>query len=556
MPPPADSPRSSAANLRSRTTESARTRPALGAILPILLSVVAACGGDDLLLPSAGEPARIEVWTGNEQADTVGRPLPDSLVVRVTDPQERPVEGIEVVFVAPAGAVLAPNDTVLTGPDGTAAVHYTLPNVSGPQTVEARAKPVVPTQALTAVFSVRADPEAAAALVMPPDGGNEQEAEVLTPLGDSLAVQAVDRFGNGVPGVEVVWQASDGAVSPGSVLTGADGRAATLRTLGARPGTYLTTAIAPALENSEIAFEATGIAPPSPQLVLVTQPSASAAAGVAFARQPVLQLQNAVGAPLPRADVPVTVQIAEGTGSLGGQTTARSNAEGRVTFTNLSIRGSPGDRSLLFAARDFTPATSEVIDVNPGPPNAGQSSASVSDGTAGTPTSIAIRVRDEFGTEIEGAADAIRVRVDGANSGEATVTEEGDGSYSAVYTPTHTGTDQLRVEVDGEPVDGSPLSSAVGPGPAAASATTADVLKVGSFFFQVTIVVTTRDAQGNPRGRGGERVQVRLEGGDALRDARDNGDGTYSDQFLTILSNPTIIITLNGVEISGSPFRP
>lgn len=541
---------STAISLRS-TTEPRRVRLALLALASLLGP--AGCGGDDLLLPSSGEPARIEIVGGNEQTDTVGRPLPDSLVVLVTDPAERPVAGVEVAFVAPAGS-LAPNDTVITGPDGRAAVYYTLPTVSGEQLIEARAKPVVPSPSLTTIFHVSAEPEAAAGLIMA--GGDKQEAEVLTALGDSLAVRAVDRFGNGVAGVEVTWQATDGAVSPTSVITGADGRGAAQRTLGARPGLYRTSAVAPALDNSTVAFEATGIAPPSPQLVVVTQPSSAASAGVPFDQQPVLQLQDAIGAPLARADVAVTVQIADGAGSLGGTTTARTNAEGRVSFTDLSIRGRPGDRTLLFAASDFTPATSETIDVNVGPPAPDRSSASVTNGTAGESTTITIRLRDEFGTEIEDAAEAIRVRVGGANPGDAAVTEDGGGSYSAVYTPILTGTDQVTVEVNGAPVSGSPLSSTVQPGPAAASTTTAQVTKIGAFFYEITILVTTRDAQGNLLGRGGDRVQVQVNGGVVVRDADDNGDGTYSDRFITILSSLTIVITLNGVEISGNPFRP
>jgi hypothetical protein len=515
--------------------------------------VVAACGGDDLLLPSSGEPARIEIVGGNEQADTVGQTLENALIILVTDPEKRPVEGVEVAFVAPEGAGLAPNDTVLTGPDGRAAVFYTLPTVSGPQAIEARAKPVVPSPALTTVFNVSAMPDAPTELIT--DGGDEQDGEVLAPLDDSLRVKAVDRFRNGVGGVEVNWQASDGTVNPVSLPTGADGRAATQRTLGARPGLYRTTAVAPALDNSTVSFEATAIAPPSPQIIVITQPSASAQAGIPFERQPVLQLQDAVGAPLLRADVAVTVQIADGLGSLAGTTTARSNADGRVTFTDLSIRGRPGDRTLLFAASEFTPATSEEIDVNPGLPSSGQSSASVPNGTSGSATRITIRLKDEFGTEIEDAADAIRVTVAGANSGDAGVTEEGGGVYSASYTPILTGTDQITVEVNGAAVSGSPFASAVEPGPASASTTTAQVTKSGGIFFDISILVTTRDAQGNLRGRGGELVQIQLEGGSEVREANDNGDGTYSDRFLIIFS-PSLVITLNGVPISGSPYRP
>jgi hypothetical protein len=517
-----------------------------------MLLVVSACGGDDLLLPSAGEPARIEIVRGNEQADTVGRPLPDSLVVLVTDPEGRPVAGVEVAFVAPAGA-LAPSDTVVTGPDGRAAVHYTLPTVSGEQAIEARAKPVVPSPSLTTIFHISAEPDAATGLTMA--GGDNQEAEVLDTLGDSLAVKAVDRFDNGVPGVEVTWQAADGAVSPASVITGPDGRGATQRTLGGRPGVYRTTAVAPALENSTVSFEATGIAPPSPQLVLITQPSSSASAGVPFERQPVLQLQDAVGAPLLRADVAVTVQIADGAGSLSGTTRATSNAEGRVIFTDLSIRGRTGGRTLLFAAVDFTPATSDEVDVNPGPPAATQSSASVPNGTAGVSTRVPIRVADEFGNAVEGASGTIRVRVEGANPADATVTEESNGSYSAAYTPTRTGTDLVTVEVNGAPVGGSPLSSAVAAG-SANPATTAAVVTSRFVFlnlYTIDVTVTVRDSYGNLLGRGGEAVQVN----DGLpREVRDNGDGTYVTSYNTFFPTQPVAITLNGVPIAGSPYTP
>ncbi|HEX5963408.1 MAG TPA: hypothetical protein VFY42_06765, partial [Gemmatimonadales bacterium] len=327
-----------------RSTTNSR-RPRRSAVIPFLvLLAFVACGGEDLLLPSSGQPASIAAVSGSGQNGTVGQPLPLPFVVEVTDPEGRPVEGVEVVFVAPAGAALAPNDTMLTGADGRTSVQYTLATASGDQAIEARARPVVPSTSLTTTFHAIAAPEAAVALIAA--GGDLQEGEVQTTLADSLAVKAVDRFGNGVEGIEVTWHAADGAVSPDLVVTGSDGRAATQRTLGAKPGVYRTTAAASDLEGSPVAFEATGVAPPSPQLVLVTQPSSEASAGVPFERQPVLQLQDAFGAPLAREDVAVTVQIAEGSPSLGGSTTARSDASGLVTFTDLSILGRPGDRRL------------------------------------------------------------------------------------------------------------------------------------------------------------------------------------------------------------------
>jgi len=491
--------------------------------------------------------------SGDGQIDTVGRTLRDPLVVRVTDPEGRRVEGVEVVFLAPAGAVIAPNDTVFTDANGEAAVQYTLATTAGNQTIEAHARAAVLTASLDTVFHATAHPEAAVSLVLA--GGNEQVGEMGAALADSLAVQAVDRFGNGVAGIEVSWEADDGAVSPTLVVTGSDGRAAAQRTLGSRPGSYSTTASAASLEGSQVAFTATGIAPPSPQLVLATQPSSNASAGVPFGRQPVIRLQTAVGAPLQRADVAVTVQIASGGPSLGGRVTVRSNAEGVVTYTDLSIRGEPGKRTLIFAASDFTSAISTEIDVGPGPPLASSSSASVPNGTAGATTEITVELRDAFGTPVEGAAGDIVVSVSGSNSASSlSVTERGDGSYSASYTPVVAGTDQVDVRVNGTSVPGSPFASTVVSGPANPSMTTAVVTRSGFFGSRITAVVTARDAQGNLVGHGGDDVKVQLNSEPPVT-ATDHGNGTYSQTFFSF-GSATITITLNGVPIAGSPFNP
>jgi hypothetical protein len=550
VPPPTGYRRSTATDSRSRTTEPRRPRLRSAVVVCLTLLALPACGGDDLVLPSAGEPSVIEVVDGDLQVDTVGRSLPESLIVKVEDPEGREVEGVEVVFVAPGGGTLAPNDTVVTGADGRAAIQYTLPTASGPQTIEARATPVTPTTSLTATFSVIAEPEQAVTLLLL--GGDKQEAELQAALPESLAVRAVDRFGNGVAGVNVSWSVSDGSVSPDVVATGADGRAAAQLTLGSRPGVYRTSADAPGLQGSPISFEVTGIAPPSPQLALATQPSGTAQAGIPFERQPVVQLVDALGTPLAQADVAVTVQIAEGGGSLDGRTTVRSDEQGRVTFTDLAIRGRPGERTLLFAAVDFTPATSDEIRVRVGPAAAGRSSASVEDGTAGRATTISIRLEDEFGTAVEDGADQVRVTVEGANQATASVSDRGEGSYSASYTPVLAGADQITVEVNGTALRESPLSSQVVPGPSSPSTTTAFFARQAIFFLVVD--VTVRDAQGNLVRRGGDKVEVQLNGGLPLR-LRDNGDGTYSDSFGAGLGSVTAVVLLNGVPIEGSPFR-
>jgi hypothetical protein len=176
-------------------------------------------------------------------------------------------------------------------------------------------------------------------------------------------------------------------------------------------------------------------------------------------------------------------------------------------------------------------------------------------GTAGVATAITVQLKDAFGTPVEGAAGDIAITIAGANpSSGLHVTDEGGGSYSAVYTPVTSGTDQVDVRVSGQAVSGSPFLSAVATGAASAATTTASVVKSGFFFYTIDIIVTTRDAQGNLLNRGGDLVQITLDGG--TRNAIDNGNGNYTDSFVTLNLAPEITITLNGVPIQGSPFRP
>jgi adhesin/invasin len=537
-------------------TDPARSVPLLPAVSLFILLLLSACGGDDLLLPRDGEPARIAAIQGDNVRATVGQPLTESLVAQVTDPAGRPVPGVEVTFVAPElpGAVIEPADPVRTDDQGNAAVHYTLSTIAGDQMVEARAE-IVPESNAVATFHVAADPESPESLAIA--DGNPQSAEVSTVLPDSLAVKVVDRYGNGVSGVEVAWQASGGgAVNPETVVTGPDGRAATARTLGDRPGPYGTVARADGLAGSPVAFTATGVAAPQPALILVTQPSEVGAAGVPLQRQPELQLQDPFGAPLAQEGVSVTAQIANGSGSLGGKTTAKSDAAGKVAFTDLELRGETGSRTLIFAADGFTPVTSSEIAVGPGPPSGGESEVHVPNGSAGSPTAISIRLKDEFGNPIMDAGSKLAVGVDGANpASNLEVREEGNGSYTAAYTPVHTGRDVISVQFQGQPLGGGPFESTVSPGPADPGTSTARVTSNGVFFIAVQVLVTVRDAQGNLVGHGGDRVTVIPNGGEP-RTAEDHGDGTYTDQFVLVGSSVSVAISLNGVPLAGSPFNP
>jgi Filamin/ABP280 repeat len=532
-------------------------------IASFALLLLGACGGDNLLLPRDGEPAKIAPVNAENLVATVGQPLGDSLVALVTDPAGRPVPGVVVTFVPPDGASTQPAEPVTTDAGGRAAVQYVLSTTAGDQVVEARASIVPETNGVTS-FHVAAQPESPESLAMA--GGDAQTAQVSTVLPESLAVKAVDRFGNGVPGVEVTWQPTGGGdLTPRTDTTGADGRAAVARTLGDSPGSYGAVAKAEALGGPPVAFIATAIPAPKPVLALVTPPSVTAVAGVPLEQPPEIQLQDPTGAPLPREGVKVTVDVGGGEGSLGGGTSKASDANGRVAFTGLEFRGGTGTRTLIFSAPGFTPAISPEILVRPGEPSGARSSLSVSNGQAGQKTTITLRLKDDFDNDIAGASADLSIRINGANAGsDIAVTETSSGTYTGSYVPVHSGRDEVTIEFHGQELPGASAVSTVAPGPADPSTSTAQVTKNGVFFVQVDVVVTTRDAQGNPLNHGGDEVEIIPNGGrprtcapvQQAQTCVDRENGTYVDRFIVLGNSISVAIRLNGNPLSGSPFTP
>src|SRR5207248_3014525 len=185
-----------------------------------------------------------------------------------------------------------------------------------------------------------------------------------------------------------VVQLRDGAGNPVS-QAGVDRKGAVEGEAGALGGTLTATttsggtasftnlSISGTTGDRTLSFSATGLTPAvsgtiavgagaATQLTLTTQPSATAQSGVAFAQQPVVQLRDGAGNPVSQAGITVTAAIATGGGTLGGARAATTTSGGTASFTNLSISGAAGDRTLSFSATGLTPAVSGTITVSAG----------------------------------------------------------------------------------------------------------------------------------------------------------------------------------------------
>src|SRR5207249_765018 len=132
-------------------------------------------------------------------------------------------------------------------------------------------------------------------------------------------------------------------------------------TAGDRTLSFSATSLTPAVSGT-----ITVGAGAATQLTLTTQPSTTAQSGVAFAQQPVVQLRDGAGNAVSQSGVTVTAAIATGGGTLGGTLTATTTSGGTASFTNLSVTGTVGDRTLSFSATGLTVATSGTITVTAG----------------------------------------------------------------------------------------------------------------------------------------------------------------------------------------------
>jgi hypothetical protein len=292
----------------------------------------AACGGGDLVLPQDQSPAEIVVVDGNDQVGDVGTELTDPLVVRVVDAEGRPVREVGVAFELGDGADgggLIP-DTALTNANGLATSRWVLGGASGRQEVEAE----VVGSSLAVTFSAEAERDSALQLEL--TSGDEQTADPDAELPKPLVVRLVDDAGDGVPGRAVAWVVAtgEGAATPPSSDTDADGFASTTWTLGPESGLQTLNAVVSGVDV--VSFTATagdGGGEPSSERSSVTASPASIEAGTGLSTITVT-VRDGAGAAVSGASVTLS---ATGAGNVLTQPSAPTGADGVATGTLRSV---------------------------------------------------------------------------------------------------------------------------------------------------------------------------------------------------------------------------
>ncbi|MGH7679024.1 MAG: hypothetical protein ACRENU_11200, partial [Gemmatimonadaceae bacterium] len=258
---------------------------------------------------------------------------------------------------------------------------------------------------IKASATVIIDPPPANVVVI---SGGGQTGTVGTALAAPIVVEVQATDGGPVLGhtVSFAVTAGGGSVAPASAVTGANGRASAVLTLGNAPGTNTVEVTATGL--SPVSVSATANVGPAVRLAIAQQPSPTAVSGSALAVQPSVRLQDALGNNVPAANVPVTVALTAADGrTLQGTTTQGTNASGVAQFTGLGISGPPGTTTLTFTSGSLTSVISSSISVSTGAPSTlSQLNTLASSDTAGANVAVEVRpaviVRDATNNGVAG----------------------------------------------------------------------------------------------------------------------------------------------------------
>lgn len=258
--------------------------------------------------------------------------------------------------VSTGGGSLAGAATT-TGADGVASAGtWTLGTAAGPNAVTATVSGLAPVE-----FS--ATGTAGAPTEVSKIAGDPQNGTVGTTLFQPFVVRVTDAHQNPVSGSPVTFTVTTGGgtLSTASATTDAQGQASTILTLGRQPGVNTVTAAVAGVPA--VSFAATARVGAAASIAKQAGDGQTAPAGAAVPIPPRVQVNDALGNPVP--GVTVTFAVISGGGSVTGAI-ATTGADGRAAAGSWTL-GTLGTNTLGASASGLPPAvfTATATDQSP-----------------------------------------------------------------------------------------------------------------------------------------------------------------------------------------------
>ena len=291
----------------------------------------------------------------------------------------------------------------------------------------------------SAPFTVVAGAAAAIAV----SAGDNQTAAAGAAFPTALSALVSDAYANPVSGATVTFVSPSsgasgtwtGGLHSTTAATNASGIATVPLTFtaNATAGSYVDTAKVAGAATPAL-FHMTNTASTASRLTILTQPSTPNTAGIVFATQPVVRIEDANGNLVTSFSGTVTAARLTGKAALQGQVTV-TVTNGLATFSNLSYNVSDTITIQFTSSPALTPATSASLIILPGAPAAVVFVAQPATTTAGvTMAAVTAQVRDSFNNPILAAGTPITVALNsGSGTLNGTLTQNTNSSGIATF---------------------------------------------------------------------------------------------------------------------------
>ncbi len=514
---------------------------------------LAACGGEDLVLPNEGEPASLAVVRGNKQSGTIGEALGDSLVVQVTDRFNNPVPNALVTWRAEGGGSVAP-DSNRTGQEGKAATLRILGDVPGTYvtfaTVEGLPDATFTTTAVAAKLLLTTQPSAI--------------ATTGTPFAQQPVLQLADPAGNPIAraDVTVTVQIGSGGGSLEGTTTGvstADGQVIfTDLAIRGSPGTRQLIFAADGFASATSDLVALGVGVPA-SIALSAGDQQTATVGTAVPIAPAVVVKDADDNPLP--GVPVTFSVTAGGGSVSGGSVT-TGSDGVATVGQWTLGKIAGTNTVKAEVTGSALSGSPVVftaSAVPGPLSADKTTVEAAPGSipasngSGAST-ITVTARDGFGNALSGLEVVLAATGEGNTLTQPSGSTNGSGVATGKLSSTHAGSVVVSATVTGTAIPQT-ATITVAPAAPAASKSSATVPN-GTAGAATTMAISLKDAFGNPVPGAPSSISVQVTGANTVNgiNASDQGGGNYTATYTPIRTGDDQVQVRVGGAVVGGPF--
>lgn len=359
-----------------------------------------------------GPPVSLEIVTGLPPTIRAGAPITPPPVVRTRDQFNNVVTraGIVVTALLQAGSGTLTGTQATTDASGIAT--FTALALGGLVSDGARTVGFGTTGVATVSappVQLEAGPTATIALRQVP--ASVRSGVVIAP---SIVARLTDGYGNAMNRATTVLAtvaSGGGTVSGGSAVTNPEGDAV----FGALAieGLIGTRTLRFAADQASVTTGGIAVAAGDAAELRITAQPVVAENTLPFATPVNLRVTDRYGNAVPQAGRLVTASIASGGGALLGAS-AQTDVSGGASFGALRLIGAVGPRTLAFSTSGLAPATSQVIQLDAGPPRfVSFSQAPPVSVTVGVPLSQqpALQLADTSGNVVRRAGSVVRATV-------------------------------------------------------------------------------------------------------------------------------------------------